>query len=75
MDVYRLRVRPGAVQQSDPHAPAVTEQVLVVSGRLRLGDGATELGPGGTATYAGDAPHVWEALEPVQALLVMRYPC
>jgi hypothetical protein len=48
--------------------------VLVVAGRLRLADGATVLGPGSVAEYPGDAPHVWEALEDVSAVLVMRYP-
>lgn len=73
-DVYRLRVRPGDVQTSDAHAPGVREQVLVVSGRLRLGDGTAVLGPGDSLDYPGDEPHVFEAVEPVTALLVMRYP-
>ena len=73
-DVYRLAVRPGRVQRSDPHARGVREQVLVVAGRLRVADGGTVLGPGDVVDYAGDAPHVWEALEPVSAVLVMRYP-
>jgi hypothetical protein len=29
---------------------------------------------GQSLEYAGDAPHVWEALEEVSAVLVMRYP-
>lgn len=73
-DVYRLRVDPGQVQRSDAHAPGVREQVLVVRGLLRLADGATELGPGQSLEYAGDASHLWEAVEPVHAVLVMRYP-
>ena len=73
-DVYRLAVHPGVVQRSDAHAPGVREQVLVVRGRLRLADGTTVLGPGESLEYAGDAPHVWEALAPVSAVLVMRYP-
>jgi transcriptional regulator with XRE-family HTH domain len=73
-DVYRLRIEPGRVQHSDPHAPGVREQVLVVHGRLRLADGDTILDAGEMLDYAGDLPHVWEALEPVSAVLVMRYP-
>lgn len=73
-DVYRLRIEPGRVQRSDSHAPGVREQVLVVSGRLRLADGDTVLAAGQMHDYAGDLPHVWEALEPVSAVLVMRYP-
>ena len=74
VDVYRLHVAPGGVQRSDPHAPGVREQVLVVRGRLRLAGGDAVLGTGAVHEYAGDAPHVWEALEPVSAVLVMRYP-
>lgn len=74
LDVYRLRIDPGVVQSSDPHAPGVREQVLVVSGRLRLADGEQLLSAGEILSYAGDLPHVWEALEPVTALLVMSYP-
>ena len=74
-DVYRLQVAPGRTQHSEPHAPGVREQVLVVSGRLRLAGGDVELGAGGVHAFDGDAPHVWEALSgPVTALLVMRYP-
>lgn len=73
-DVYRLRIEPGHVQTSEPHAPGVREQVLVVSGELRLAGGDTVLRPGQVLEYAGDVPHVWEALEPVSAVLVMRYP-
>lgn len=73
-EVYRLRVRPGAVQVSAPHAPGVREQVLVVAGRLGLND--TLLGPGEQISYAGDVPHRWEALDDaaVSAVLVMRWP-
>lgn len=73
VDVYRLQVASSGVQHSDPHAPGVREQVLVVQGRLRVAGGDVLLGPGGVHEYAGDAPHVWEALEPVSAVLVMRY--
>lgn len=74
VDVYRLAVHPGRVQHSDPHAPGVREQVLVVSGCLRLGAGDVEATAGQVHAYDGCAPHVWEAFEPVSALLVIRYP-
>lgn len=77
-EVLRLRVRPGAEQRSPAHAAGVTEQLLVVSGRLRLGpeDAPAELDAGQSATYAGDVPHVFAALggREVRAVLVMRYP-
>jgi transcriptional regulator with XRE-family HTH domain len=74
-EVFRLRIRAGAIQVSAPHARGVEEQVLVVAGRLRLGSDAAVLGPGESLSYAGDRPHVWEALDAdVSAVLVMRYP-
>jgi transcriptional regulator with XRE-family HTH domain len=74
-DVYRRRVEPGRTQHSEPHAPGVREQVLVVSGRLRLAGGDVELGEGELHAFAGDATYVWEALGGrVSAVLVMRYP-
>lgn len=74
VDVFRLRVRPGAAQVSAPHAPGVTEQVLVVSGRLLVAGGIV-LGPCESTTYDGGVPHRWEALdEAASAVLVMRYP-
>ncbi len=73
-DVFRLLVRPGTVQVSAPHAQGVTEQVLVVAGRLIVAHGVV-LGPGETLAYDGGVPHRWQALEgPVSAVLVMRYP-
>ncbi len=77
VEVYRLRVRAGVDQLSEPHATGVREQVLVVRGRLRAGLNAApvELGPGEVVSYAGDEPHVWAALGgDVAAVLVMRYP-
>lgn len=77
-DVYRLRVRAGARRRSAPHGRRVREQVLVVAGHLRCGpeDGPVVLAPGGTTSFAGDVPHVWEAEggEDVSAVLVMRRP-
>lgn len=74
-EVFRLRVRADAVQRSAPHAPGVTEQVLVVQGRLRLGPDQDLLGPGQALEYPGDVPHVWRAEGgDVSAVLVMRYP-
>ncbi|MCW2665700.1 MAG: transcriptional regulator, partial [Frankiales bacterium] len=76
VEVHRLRLRVGQEQWSAPHAPGVTEQVLLVTGRAAIGPEGAELGPGETLTYDGARPHLWRALgsEPASALLVMRYP-
>lgn len=75
-EVYRLRVRADERQVSEPHAAGVTEQVLVVSGRLLVGPKAVSRSAGHSISYAGDRAHVWQAADKqdVSALLVMRYP-
>jgi transcriptional regulator with XRE-family HTH domain len=64
-DVYRIRAEPGRARLSDPHLAGTTEHAVIASGRARVGpvDDPVELGPGDYVSYAGDAPHVFEALE------------
>lgn len=65
-DLYLLRAEPGAPRRSLPHSPGTTEHVVLVTGRALVGpaDGAFELLPGDYLRYAGDAPHIFEALTP-----------
>jgi quercetin dioxygenase-like cupin family protein len=52
------------------------EHVIVMSGGLRTGplDGLVELRPGDYASFPGDVPHLYEALEPdSRAALVMEH--
>lgn len=65
-DVYLIRAEPGEPRRSDPHHPGTTEHVILLSGRAAIGpaDAAVELAPGDYLSYAGDAPHVFEAREP-----------
>jgi quercetin dioxygenase-like cupin family protein len=56
--------------------PGVTESVIVVDGRMRVGpvDAAVELGPGDRATFAADQPHTYEAMaKRTRAILVLSY--
>ncbi|MDF2992563.1 MAG: putative transcriptional regulator [Microbacterium sp.] len=64
-DIYLLRAEPGVPRVSDPHPRGTIEHVVLVSGRGRIGpaDSPFELSPGDYLSYAGDAPHVFEALE------------
>jgi transcriptional regulator with XRE-family HTH domain len=75
VEVYELRVLPGRPRRADPHPPGVTEQLLVHTGRLRVGpeQEPVELGPGDFVAFDGSVAHVYEALdgEPVSATLVM----
>lgn len=65
-DVYLIQAEPGEPRRSRPHHPGTTEHVVLVSGTALVGpaDAAESLEPGDYLSYPGDAPHVFEALEP-----------
>lgn len=72
-DVFRVVVQPGAPRASDPHMPGVVEHVVLSAGRARVGvtDAPVELGPGDYIAYPGDVAHVFEALEPDTAAVLI----
>jgi transcriptional regulator with XRE-family HTH domain len=75
-EVYETTMEPGDVYEAGPHLPGVTESVVVVQGRMRVGPpGAdVELGPGDRATFAADQPHLYEALaRSTRVILVLSY--
>ena len=78
VEVYRLRVDPGAEHRSVAHGPGVVEHLLVTRGRLRAGrDGEeVEVAVGQAADWVSDVPHGYRALgsEPVDSVLVIRSP-
>ncbi|MCY1717673.1 MULTISPECIES: helix-turn-helix domain-containing protein [unclassified Microbacterium] len=63
-DIYLLSAEPGSPRRSDPHPRGTIEHLVMVSGRGLVGpaDAPFELAPGDYLSYAGDAPHVFEAL-------------
>ncbi|GAA4874578.1 XRE family transcriptional regulator [Kitasatospora sp. NPDC048365] len=65
-DVYRIDSQPGESRISDPHMPGTVEHVVLGSGRALVGpvDEPVELLPGDYVSYAGDAKHIFTALEP-----------
>lgn len=72
-DLYVLRAEPGQPRLSRPHPRGTVEHLVLVTGRARVGpvDDPYELGPGDYLRYAGDAPYVFEALQPgTSAVLV-----
>ncbi|MEV0129881.1 XRE family transcriptional regulator [Dactylosporangium sp. NPDC050688] len=77
-ELLRMRVHPGVVQHSPPHAPGVTEHVTVWQGVLRAGppDAPLVAGPGEHIAWAADVPHVYGAVGPgeVVATLLIRSP-
>jgi len=75
-EVYETRMEPDDVYRAEPHLPGVTESVIVVRGRMRVGpvDAAVELGPGDRATFAADQIHTYQSLaEGTRAILVLSY--
>ncbi|REK74003.1 XRE family transcriptional regulator [Aeromicrobium endophyticum] len=65
-DLYVVHADPGVVKTSDPHTRGTVEHVVLIAGSARVGPVATpvELAPGDYVAYAGDASHVFEALQP-----------
>jgi transcriptional regulator with XRE-family HTH domain len=75
-DLYRITAQPGEPRISEPHNPGASEHLVVSTGRARVGpvDAPLELGPGDYVCYPGDEPHVFEALEPdTAAVIVMEH--
>jgi transcriptional regulator with XRE-family HTH domain len=78
VEVYRLRLEPGAAHRSVAHGPGVTEHLLVTAGRARVGrlGEETEIGPGESARWLSDVAHGYVAVGtgPVASVLVIRSP-
>lgn len=76
-DLYLVEIEPGASREAQAHTAGSIEHVVVAAGRLRTGPATAEveLGPGDYATFAGDVPHRYEALQPgTFAVLVLEHP-
>jgi quercetin dioxygenase-like cupin family protein len=76
-DLYVMEFEPGAPRRAAAHIPGSVEHVVVAAGRVRTGpeDDPVELAPGDYVAFAGDIPHLYEALEPgTWAVLVMEHP-
>lgn len=77
LEVYSMRLAPGARREAVPHAPGVVERVMVIAGKMRVGPlGSPRVVEAGEAfAFAADQPHVYAAEEEaVVALVVMLYP-
>ncbi|MGO1802931.1 MAG: helix-turn-helix domain-containing protein [Microbacteriaceae bacterium] len=65
-DVYLIQAEPGEPRRSDPHHAGTIEHVVLISGAADIGPAGApvRLSPGDYLSYAGDVPHVFEAVEP-----------
>lgn len=76
-DVFRIRIRAGAVQESAAHISGTTEHLVVLRGTAVVGDLADPVtaGPGAHASWTADRPHLYSAPHgDVEAVLFVRYP-
>jgi len=76
-DVFRIRIRAGAVQESAAHIPGTAEHVVVLTGTAVVGDPAAPVTaePGAHADFPADRPHLYSAPHgDVEAVLFVRYP-
>ena len=76
-DIYLIELEPGATREAEAHIPGSVEHLVVAAGRIRTGpaSAAVEVGPGDYVAFAGDVPHLYEALVPGSwAVLVMEHP-
>ncbi|WP_405940165.1 XRE family transcriptional regulator [Streptomyces sp. NBC_00726] len=76
-DVFRVTIHAGAVQQSEAHVPGTAESLMVLAGTAVVGrpDDLSTVGPGASARWRADEPHVYSAPDgDAQGILFVRCP-
>ena len=74
-DIYVMEMAAGEARTAEAHIPGTVEHLVVGAGRMRTGpvDGLIEVGPGDYASFPGDVPHHYEAMEAAWAVLIMEH--
>lgn len=77
-EFYELILKPGGVEIAEPHQVGTTENIVVVTGklRLRIQEKIYELEPKDSIYFRADVPHEYSNPSDQEALmyLVMTYP-
>ena len=77
VELWRWTFAAGDTRTSEPHTRGTQELLLVEEGRLRLtvGDESAVLEAGESATFAGDLPHAYAAVDgPVRFVMSVTEP-
>jgi transcriptional regulator with XRE-family HTH domain len=76
-EFYELRLKPGGVEDAEPHAVGTMENLVVVRGTMEIevGGETRRLGPGDAIIFQADRPHRYRNPSKAEALayLVMTY--
>lgn len=76
-ELYELVLRPGGIEIAEPHKTGTTENIVVVTGklRLRIGEKVHELEPKDSVFFKADIPHEYSnpSTEETLMYLVMDY--
>jgi transcriptional regulator with XRE-family HTH domain len=76
-EFYELILRPGGIEVADPHQTGTTENIIVVTGKLRLRvlERVIELEPKDSVLFRADVPHEYSNPTDQETLmyLVMHY--
>lgn len=76
-EFYELVLKPGGLEIAEPHQSGTTENIVIISGKLRLrvGDEVIELHPKDAVYFNADVPHEYSNPTDEDALmyLVMTY--
>lgn len=72
-DLHLIALEPGGARVAEPHTPGTVEHLVVTAGRISAGpvDAEIELGPGDYARFRGDVAHVYAALQPSSAAVLL----
>ena len=77
VEVYELGLEPRAVEESEPHPPGTFEQLVALSGKVRLAIGADswDLGPRDALLFPADVEHRYQALgaKPFMGVSIILY--
>lgn len=77
VETYRMEISAGHIRRSAPHAPGVSERVVVLKGSMLIGSSERpqRLNTGESCEFAADVEHLYGAIdEPAVGMVFIEYP-